>query len=221
MMNYARFLQIPDRFLGIGKFAGLSSKNGYSLIETSVLLAIVGVASAIGIPNMTSMLADYRLNVASRQLSTAIQYTRGKAVAENYNFTIRMNPDTASGSDAYQIAGGEVDVNGNGLDPWEDRNNNGIQDTMSFAAKKLPKGIRYIPPGTPVSSSPSISSLSLTYPNTGTASISFNPMGQETSANNSEAVYLQNERGAKAAVTVDSAGKVQVWRFRDSQWVAQ
>lgn len=194
--------------------------QGFTLIEGLVVSALISIASLIIIPSMYPLLADYRLTLGTRQLSTAIQYSRGKAVSENYVFTINMTGTPGDTPDTYQIVGGEVDTNGNGLEPWEDRNNNGVLDQKTYSSTNLPKGIDYYPSDTPMTPVLSTTNPSVTYPDISAASISFNPLGIAF-LNNEAIVYLQNESGDKAAITVDNAGRVQSWRFRNSQWVLQ
>src|SRR5262245_30119408 len=100
-------------------------EKGYSLTEVLLVLILIGWVGIISVPNLFSIYTDYKLTTATRQLATAIQFARSKAVSENYDFNI-----TLIGTNSYQVSGGEIDSNANGtVEPWEDRNNDGTINT--------------------------------------------------------------------------------------------
>lgn len=71
--------------------------KGFTLVEMMVVIAIVGIVSAIAIPNMFSFTAGMRLRSASRDLYSNYQQARIKAIRHNTRWAIRF---TASG---YQV----------------------------------------------------------------------------------------------------------------------
>ena len=153
-------------------------------------------------------------------MATAIQFARSKAVSENYNFTI-----TLSGTNAYQISGGEVDTNSNGtVEPWEDRNNDGIINTKTYRTETFVSGIVYVPDvsiylsgGSPlIDMAPSPPT---TFPTTTTTDpLTFEPLG--SLVNSGEiAIFLRNNAYQVSAVTVTKSGKIQSWRLNKSVWV--
>lgn len=57
--------------------------SGFTLMEVMVVIAIVGIMSAIAIPNFISWLPDYRLRSATRDIVSCFQKAKLRAVKEN------------------------------------------------------------------------------------------------------------------------------------------
>ena len=195
--------------------AKLNRRNemGFTLVEVLAVLTIIALTTVIAVANTVSLLASYRLKAGTQQVAVALQFTRANAIANNFKFTFSGFSGTSTTLDTYQVTGGESD-GGNGLDAWEDRNRNGIKDTVSFPAETLPKGVRFIysqtiSPAMPLNGSPNQSSSNLTFGALGLPSISTTAV-----------VFLKNENADKTAVTVDTAGRVQTWLMKGSQWSA-
>ena len=60
--------------------------NGFSLLELIVVLAIMGIAAAIAVPNWNSLLPNYALNNSTRQVQSELHNIKMRAVAENVGF---------------------------------------------------------------------------------------------------------------------------------------
>lgn len=189
----------------------IMDRPGYTLVESMILVAIVGLFVVMSLPQLAETLESYRLQIATAQISSAVQLTRAKAVSENFNFTMTCSP--SSGMDYFTVAGSEDDK-GDGLQAWEDRNGNGITDQILFPDQYLPKGVRIlfspdsVATAVPVSGSPTETTSSLT----------FTPAGTPTFSAAAAVIYLKNMKGGEGAVSVDHAGRVQVWRWTGSEW---
>jgi len=61
----------------------LRRRKGFTLIETVVVMAIIGIVSAIAIPQMGTLMDRYRLNGAARLIWADLQNARMTAIKEN------------------------------------------------------------------------------------------------------------------------------------------
>lgn len=194
-------------------------EKGYSILELLLVLILIGWIGLITVPNLFAIYTDYKLTTATRQLATAIQFARSKAVSENYDFSI-----TLSGTNAYQVSGGEIDTNGDGIvDPWEDRNNDGTINTKTYRTETFVSGIFYIPDvsaylsgGSPLMDT--TPSPPTTFPTTTTTDpLTFEPLGS-LEGTGDIAIFLRNNAYHVSAVTVTKSGKIQSWKLENSVW---
>jgi prepilin-type N-terminal cleavage/methylation domain-containing protein len=57
--------------------------SGFTLIELMVAIGIVGLLSAITVPNLISWLPKYRVGSAARNVISAVEFARLRAIREN------------------------------------------------------------------------------------------------------------------------------------------
>ena len=187
-------------------------EKGFTVVEIFSVVAIVGFVMAISIPQGLAYLSSYKLRAGAQQVATALQFTRAKAVSENFQCT--FSNFLSSGVQKFQITGGEDDHD-DGLNPWEDRNGNGVEDTITFIPQELPRGIKVL------STLSGISAVPVTgNPTSSTTSLVFTPLGVPKLTTTAAAIYLQNEKKEKMAITVDLTGRVQSWKQSGTAWVA-
>jgi type IV fimbrial biogenesis protein FimT len=72
--------------------------KGFTLLEMMTVIAIIGIVSAIAIPNFYSYAAGMKLRSASRDLYSTLQDTRMKAIRQNTRWAVRFN-----GTASYQV----------------------------------------------------------------------------------------------------------------------
>jgi len=73
-----------------------NGEGGFSLIEVTVVVALVGLLAAVGLPTMQQWLDRYRVRTAAEELASLIQLQRMRAVSQNTEFSIDF--DAAAGT---------------------------------------------------------------------------------------------------------------------------
>jgi prepilin-type N-terminal cleavage/methylation domain-containing protein len=81
-------------------------QSGYSLIEMSLVVAVVLILGALAIPTLTTAMANIRLRGATSDFAGLVQQARVTAVKKNGVYTIHFG--VPSGNGAY------IELNGNG-----------------------------------------------------------------------------------------------------------
>jgi len=87
------------------------NNTGFTLAELMITIAIIGIISAIAIPNMIGWVPKYRLQNAASDLRGELQATRFRAIKENREFAIFF--DTAN--NRYQVVDSGPNRNYDGL----------------------------------------------------------------------------------------------------------
>ena len=71
----------------------LRRRSGYSLVELAVVVAIVGIVSAIAAPSFARLLVETRVNDASSDLFSAVIQTRSEALKRRHRVILCPSSD--------------------------------------------------------------------------------------------------------------------------------
>jgi type IV fimbrial biogenesis protein FimT len=66
-------------------------KNGFTLLELLIVIAIMAIVSTIAVPRVTYYMAERRLNGAARMVMSDLMMARQKAVTQNNRFKVFFN----------------------------------------------------------------------------------------------------------------------------------
>ena len=176
--------------------------RGFSLIELVIVMAIMLVMAAIGIPTMNYAIKDYRLRAAASSLKYVFQQGRFQSVKNNTMYSIVSAASPGGGTRVF------VDLNGSGT--WD-----GIE-----AAVDIPPTISLqTSANSPSNSTMSLSNVAGYTDGMTTVSVKFNARGLPCTGSNpcnstkGYVLYLQDNTRANgfAAVSITPAGRMKTW----------
>ena len=190
--------------------------RGTSLPEIVVVLAILGIVFALGLPSLTDLLAEEGLAVAAREVSAILIGARDRAVFQGADVGVKW---VSSGEDLV-------------LSVYQDGNGNGVTTAdIKKGVDRLvagPFGMRNKYPGITFSFVPGFNGTdpgeaaigNLADPiRFGASDIcSFSPLGKSSPGS----VYLSNRKRRQAAVRVTPANaKIQIftWHGKTLKWI--
>lgn len=70
--------------------------KGFSLVETLVVLAVLGVLLTLGLPFYGSLLEARRLEEARAELSGFLRHVGGRALLESQGYTVEFTPGSGT-----------------------------------------------------------------------------------------------------------------------------
>ena len=111
-----KLLCLIDREAGTMK--RIFGNKGYSLTEMLVVLAMIGVMVAIGIPYVMKMAPHYRLKNAAGEVASDLQQARMQAIIKRANYTATFS--TANHTYAITPVGGTYGAGWRGIEIYLD-----------------------------------------------------------------------------------------------------
>ncbi|MCI5222096.1 MAG: prepilin-type N-terminal cleavage/methylation domain-containing protein [Candidatus Electrothrix sp. AR4] len=170
--------------------------SGFSFMELMIVIALIGILSAISVPNFLKNLPEKRLKNAARNLYADMQKVRLLAVKGNRNIALRFNIDDAY----YYIDKDKKDETGYKV--WNaDESRRDLSDYGGIAFGKGAAKKNW-----------NKSEINSVVP---INDINFKLIGTATPAS----VYLQNQdQNISYAITTTNYGTVKLRRFSGTSW---
>ena len=169
----------------------MMDKSGFTLMEMMIVISIIGIISAIAIPNIIAWLPEYRLRSVTRDIVSCFQETKMKAVKENAIAAIFFN------------------VGGNEYTAWVDNGAGGgisgnlIKDggEIIFQQTTLPDNISF-------------------YQNTNFTADTFGFNSRGVPATTVGTVFINNTKSNYRKVIISIAGNIRVQKSSDGvTWI--
>lgn len=175
-----------------------NQERGFTLIETTIVILIVGSLIAISTPKITNAMREYRINIAMRQMSDLVQRAKTQAVSQNKKSALAIDTASRRIGLVYYLPDGTT------------------IDHIDYVP--LPQGVSFAVPQNvtaPVAGAPTTNPVS--FPPNGTSTTvfvqDFNSRGfPMVTAGAINAVYMTNGNTFRA-VTVNCVGGVRKWSW--------
>lgn len=173
-------------------------QRGFTMIEAALVVLVIGAVFAFATPKFVNAMREYRVSMASRQLTDLIHKAKVQAVSDNRTVTLRVD-----------TAGNRVGIVVLDLDENEVRTD----------YVPLPQGVTFSMPANvnaPMTGAPIATSVSFT-PRTGSTTVfeqQFNSRGFLVVATPAtiQAIYVGNGQIFRA-VTLTSVGGIRTWKW--------
>jgi Tfp pilus assembly protein FimT len=190
---------------------------GFSLIETFVAASIIGVLTAITIPQLAGQRQLHRSADVMREIVTQLRLARQKAMAERTSFTFQYDNTAKTITIIDNNASGTAVLN----DPSYPNN---AGSTVAFTSSLTIMGLSSsevsygIPSGLPTGAlSDGVSKTSLS---SARINITFQPNGSVVDANGNPVdfgIFLYNSKlpneTASAVSVLGAAGRIKLWKY--------
>ncbi|MCL7488667.1 MAG: GspH/FimT family pseudopilin [Desulfobulbaceae bacterium] len=174
-------------------------------MEVIIVMAIIGIMSAVAIPSFLHWLPNIRLKSAARDMYSTIQKAKLGAIKENRDWAVIFDP----GDNSYAIC------DDSGDDDWTTNIGNNCFESVSLSSYQ--SGVTYghgnVPAGQSATTPPAaFPGDDVNYTNN---TVVFNSRGTGSAGY----VYLENERQETAfAVGTTTSGTVKLLRWQGGAW---
>ena len=85
-------------FIGVASLKSKPIRNGFTLLELMIVLAIVAILSAVAIPNLRSAMRREKLTATSLGIVNWLERVRNEAVKDMESCVLSITTDDASGA---------------------------------------------------------------------------------------------------------------------------
>jgi Tfp pilus assembly protein FimT len=194
-----------------------SSHNGFSVIDLIIVVALVGVLTALAVPQMISQRRLLRSAAVNREIVTRIRLARQQAMTERRAYTLQYDDATKQLVTIRHAGSGTSVLADSG---YPNTAGSSISSTVPLAVGGLPASeiACGIPTGLPTAAlDDGVSRTALT---SNKVNITFQPDGSVIDVNGNpldRALYFYNSKvpqeTASAISVIGSAGRVKMWRY--------
>ncbi len=184
-------------------------QGGFTLTELAMVIAVIGILSAIGIPAMVSTYPDYQLKAAARDMISNLQKAKLEAVKRNAWVTVTFNQAVVVNGPLFDYVIFVDNDQDHNFDPAPNGDTILVQDNFT----RYGGGVRAVIATDPVPNDPNSFGLN----GDGLPCVTFTARGlPKTSANlpinNPERVRLTNRKEARRNVEMNAMGNLTVTR---------
>lgn len=180
---------------------GMKCEKGFSMVELAMIVGVSVILMAIAIPTLSTSMQDMQLIADARNIATSLTVARMSATAQMTHCRLSFDIDNNEWRlEKLNRSTGQFELQ---------------QADNELSSEIANSGIMFIKnSGTAPSGFSTSSSASITFNSRG---IPIDGAGVPSADN---IIYI-SKGDRNFAVSVSLAGKVQLWRLLDGQWVAQ
>ena len=182
------------------KFELRQNNKGFSLVELSVLLAMMAVLAAFAVPSLNDSMRSMQLGSDARSISTSMTYAKQSAMAQLTHYRLSFTPH----SNAWFL---------------EKLNKSSGAFERQQAVNTLSKGVA----NSGIAFKNTSDSGPAGFSTTSSTAVRFNSRGLsvDSSGNLTPAIVYLSNATQDFAISASLAGKIQLWKRQNGQWVAQ
>ena len=180
-----------------------SRERGFTLLESAVVLLVVGIVAAFAAPKISNAMRDYRMKATMRRLADMMQQAKIQAVADNHTVSLIIDTDKRRmGMHVFDTAG----------------------NLLRTDYANLPDGITFSMPqnvSAPMTGAPTAKAVSFPSYNSSTTIFKqdFTSRGfpAVTTTGQVNAIYIGNGRNY-SAITLNSVGGIRTYLWNTGRW---